>query len=54
MANPILYLVNAFRFGFLGVSDIGLPLSYGIALGFIALLFAFSLRLLNTGYGIRS
>jgi ABC-2 type transport system permease protein len=54
MANPILYLVNAFRYGFLGVSDIGLWLSYGIALGFIALLFAFSLRLLHTGYGIRS
>ena len=54
LANPILYMVNAFRYGVLGVSDIGLGLSYAIILGFVAVLFAFALHLLRRGYGIRS
>jgi ABC-2 type transport system permease protein len=52
--NPILYMVNAFRFGFLGITDINLYLSYAIIVGFVAALFAFALYLLNRGYGIRS
>lgn len=52
--NPILYMINAFRYGFLGISDIHLGISYLIILVFIAGLFLFNLRLLNTGYGIRS
>jgi ABC-2 type transport system permease protein len=54
LANPILYMINAFRFGFLGVSDIPLAASYGISLGFIVLLYAFSIRLLRKGHGIRT
>jgi ABC-2 type transport system permease protein len=54
LINPILYMVNAFRYGFLGVSDIHLLASYAIILGFIIGLFGFSLRLLNKGKGIRS
>ncbi|MFU8805903.1 MAG: hypothetical protein ACNA8W_18970, partial [Bradymonadaceae bacterium] len=34
--NPILYMVNAFRYGLLGVTDINLWLSYAIILAFIA------------------
>ncbi|MBR03178.1 MAG: ABC transporter permease, partial [Acidiferrobacteraceae bacterium] len=30
MANPILYMINAFRFGFLGISDINIAFSYAI------------------------
>jgi ABC-2 type transport system permease protein len=52
--NPILYMVNAFRYGLLGVTDINLWLSYAIILGFIAALFTFSLHLLNKGHGIRN
>lgn len=52
--NPILYMVNAFRYGFLGVSDIALSTSYVIIIGFILILFQFSLYLLNKGHGIRS
>lgn len=52
--NPILYMVNAFRYGLLGVTDISLWLSYVIILGFIAALFTFSLHLLNKGHGIRN
>jgi ABC-2 type transport system permease protein len=54
LANPILYMINAFRFGFLGVSDISLAASYAISLGFIVLLYAFSIRLLRRGHGIRT
>jgi ABC-2 type transport system permease protein len=52
--NPILYMVNAFRYGFLGVSDIPLVTSYIIIVGFIIALFQMSLYLLNKGHGIRS
>jgi ABC-2 type transport system permease protein len=52
--NPILYMVNAFRYGILGVSDIGIGTAYGIILLFIAGLFAFSLWLLDKGVGLRS
>ena len=54
LANPILYMVNAFRYGLLGVSDVNLGVAYLAILGFIAGLFGFALHLLNRGYGIRS
>lgn len=53
-ANPILYMVNAFRYGILGVSDINIVYAYGMIMGFIAILFVVSLRLLNRGKGIRA
>jgi ABC-2 type transport system permease protein len=52
-ANPILYMVNAFRYGILGVSDIDVTTAFLIIAGFIVLLFWFSLRLLQRGVGIR-
>lgn len=54
LGNPILYMVNAFRYGFLGVSDISLATSYAICCVFIAMLYIFSLYLLRKGHGIRS
>lgn len=51
--NPILYMVNAFRYGILGVSDVNIWVSYIMVSGFILLLFMFALRLLNQGKGIR-
>ncbi len=53
LANPILYMINAFRYGILGITDIPLALSYGIVIGFILVLGALALRLLDRGYGIR-
>jgi ABC-2 type transport system permease protein len=47
-------MVNAFRYGMLGVTDTHLLTSYLIILGFIVALFGFSLSLLNRGVGIRS
>lgn len=54
LANPILYMVNAFRFGFLGISDINLAVSYTIIISFIVILYTYSMHLLNKGKGIRS
>jgi ABC-2 type transport system permease protein len=54
LANPILYMINAFRYGFLGVSDISLLYSYLIIIGFIAGLYLFALHLVNEGHGIRT
>lgn len=52
--NPILYMVNTFRYGILGVSDINIGFAYAMIFGFIVLLSGFSMHLLNTGRGIRS
>ena len=52
-ANPILYMVNAFRFGILGVSDIQISHAYAILVGFVILLFVSCLALMNRGVGIR-
>lgn len=51
--NPILYMVNAFRQGILGVSDIGLPTAYVIIVGFLVALFTVALVLMRKGVGIR-
>lgn len=51
--NPVLYMINGFRYGFLGVSDINLGLSYLLIMLFVVALFTINLRLLNSGYGIR-
>jgi ABC-2 type transport system permease protein len=52
--NPILYMVNAFRYGLLGVSDISLGWAYAIMLVFVIVLGSFCLNLLHRGVGLRS
>lgn len=52
--NPILYMVNAFRYGILGVSDVDIVVSYCVIIGFIIIGFSYSLYLLNKGHGIRA
>jgi len=54
LANPVLYMVNAFRFGLLGVSDIPVGVAFAIILGFIAVLTLYSLHLLRRGVGIKT
>ncbi|UZE97676.1 ABC transporter permease [Alkalimarinus alittae] len=53
-ANPILYMVNTFRYGILGVTDINVAFAFVMIIGFTVLLFGYSLHLLNKGKGIRS
>jgi ABC-2 type transport system permease protein len=52
-ANPILYMVSAFRFGFLGVSDVDLRVAYAIMVFAAAAMFTLAVALLNRGTGIR-
>ena len=53
LGNPILYMVNAFRYGILGVSDIDIIWAYMIIIAFILGLFSLNLALLNRGIGTR-
>jgi ABC-2 type transport system permease protein len=52
-ANPILYMVSAFRYGFLGTSDVDLRLAYGIMVASAVFMFTVAVTLLNRGTGIR-
>ncbi|GEK48280.1 transport permease protein [Bisbaumannia pacifica] len=54
LLNPILYMVNVFRYGFLGVSDIPVGWALAAILCFILVLFAIALWMLERGKGIRS
>src|SRR5256885_1612581 len=51
--NPILHMVNAFRFGFLGVSDVSIGLAFALMALAAAALFALAVALMNRGTGIR-
>ena len=53
-ANPIVYMVNGFRYGFLGVSDVNVSVSIAILVGFNVVLYAVAHHLLTKGRGIRS
>lgn len=52
--NPILYMINAFRYGMIGVSDVEIQLALLMIGGFIGLLVVFSLLLLHKGVGIKN
>jgi len=52
-ANPILYMVSAFRYGFLGTTDVDLRLAYAIMVSSAVLMYALAVALLNRGTGIR-
>lgn len=51
--NPVLYMVNGFRMGMLGVSDASLTTALLVIIGFIFLLTFICLWLLNNGIGIK-
>ena len=53
LVNPILYMVNAFHYGLLGVSDIDISTAYIIIIGFIIVRYYFALRLLRIGVGLK-
>jgi len=47
--NPLVYVVNGFRYGVLGVSDVNVAVSFSMLLLFTVIAFVYCLRLLNTG-----
>lgn len=51
--NPLFYLVNGFRWGFLGISDVPLSASIGILLALIAVLVAVNWYFIRTGLGLK-
>jgi ABC-2 type transport system permease protein len=54
LLNPILHMVNGFRYGIIGVTDADLVLAFGVMVGSIALLFWVGLYLLDKGIGIKT
>ncbi len=52
-ANPLFYLINGFRYGFLGITDVSLAVSIGILVAMIVALVAVNWYLIRTGLGLR-
>jgi ABC-2 type transport system permease protein len=53
-ANPVVYMIGGFRYGFLGISDINVWVGLGMLVLFSVLLFSFTLYLLRKGTGVRA
>jgi len=54
LLNPLLYIINAYRYSFLGVSDINIYYAMGTIVVLTVILFWYALRMLNKGFGLRS
>jgi ABC-2 type transport system permease protein len=54
LGNPILYMINAFRYGMIGVTDVDIQQAFLMTAGFIVILTLFSLYLLHRGTGIKN
>ena len=54
LINPIVYMVNGFRYGILGVSDVSLWVTYSMLLLFIAGLYSWAWYLVTKGIGLRT
>jgi len=54
LLNPVLYMIDVFRFSVLGASDIPLEYGFSVIIIFITVLLGVSLRLLSKGIGIRN
>jgi len=52
--NPVVYLINGFRWSFYGVADVSLAVSLGATLGFIALGLVFVAWIFKTGYRLKA
>lgn len=51
--NPFFYMIDGFRYGFFGVSDVSPWLSLGLVLGALLIISAVAVNMLRTGYKIR-
>ncbi|GCF89469.1 ABC transporter permease [Shewanella sp. M-Br] len=52
--NPVVYMINVFRYGFLGFADISVSLSIAIMIGFCVTLWTLAYYLVSRGIGLRS
>lgn len=53
LLNPILYMVNAFRYGFLGISDVHIGTCFAVIGGFTLLMLIWTLLLFRSGAGLK-
>lgn len=53
LANPLLYMVNAVRYGLLGISDVPVRLTFAVMCAAAVVLFILGMKLLAQGKGIR-
>lgn len=51
--NPIVYMINGFRYGFLGITDVGLSYTFGVLGLFILSLYFTAYYLISRGVGLR-
>ncbi|WGE88630.1 ABC transporter permease [Actinobacillus arthritidis] len=52
--NPIVYMINGFRYGFLGISDVSVSYTFVVLISFIAVLYYIAFSLIEKGVGLRS
>jgi ABC-2 type transport system permease protein len=52
--NPIVYMISGFRYGFLGIEDVSITVSFSIIIIFIVVLYSVCWYLINKGRGLRS
>jgi ABC-2 type transport system permease protein len=52
--NPVVYLINGFRWSFYGSSDVSIAISLGMTLGFFALCLALVTWTFRTGYRLKN
>jgi len=52
--NPILYMVNAFRYGFLGISDVPLWQCFAVLIGLLVVLLIATMLIFRRGVGFRN
>jgi len=52
-ANPLFYLINGFRYGFLGITDVSIAISVGMLFVLIGALVAVNWYLIRTGLGLK-
>ncbi|WP_116743747.1 ABC transporter permease [Actinobacillus suis] len=52
--NPIVYMINGFRYGFLGITDVSVVYTFSVLSSFIVILYWFAFSLIEKGTGLRS
>ena len=52
--NPVVYLVSGFRWSFFGISDVGVGISVGMTLAFLAICLTIVAWMFRTGYRLKS
>lgn len=52
--NPIVYMINGFRYGFLGISDVSLIVTFVMLLLFVGVMYSIAWKIIEDGRGLRS